>query len=240
MKKYMWAALAVCLALFCLAGCGRKDEEPVTVTLWHVYGGEVDSPLDVLVEKFNGTVGAEKNIRVKVELVSSSGAIHKSVPAAANGDPGAPALPDMFVSYPKTVLALPDQNVLVDYRDYFTEEELSAFIPAFLQEGEIGGHLAILPVAKSTEVLFVNRTLFDRYAAASGASLEELRTWGGCTLWHSGTPGTRTASASLSTTAISTTFRWALRRWERISSGTAAWTSAPHSSGSGSRMPQRR
>lgn len=179
MKKYMWAALAVCLALFCLAGCGRKDEEPVTVTLWHVYGGEVDSPMNVLVEKFNGTVGAEKNIRVKVELVSNSGAIHKSVLAAANGDPGAPVLPDMFVSYPKTVLALPDQNVLVDYRDYFTEEELSAFLPAFLQEGEIGGHLAILPVAKSTEVLFVNRTLFDRYAAASGASLEELRTWDG-------------------------------------------------------------
>lgn len=179
MKKCLWAVVAACLMLLCLAGCGQKNTEPVTVTLWHVYGGEVDSPLNALVERFNSTVGAEENIRVKVELVSNSGAIHKSVLAAANGDPGAPALPDMFVSYPKTVLALPDQNVLADYRDYFTEEELSAFIPAFLEEGEIGGRLAILPVAKSTEVLFVNKTLFDRYAAVSGAKLEDLRTWEG-------------------------------------------------------------
>lgn len=81
-------------------------------------------------------MGAEQNIRVKVELVSNSGSIHKSVLAAANSDPGAPALPDMFVSYPKTVLALPDQDILVDYRDYFSEEELAAFIPAFREEGD--------------------------------------------------------------------------------------------------------
>lgn len=179
MKKRIVLCLLV-LALLSVTGCTqKKDAEPLTVTLWHVYGGEVDSPLNDLIKRFNSTVGAEQNIRVKVELVSNSGSIHKSVLAAANGDPGAPSLPDMFVSYPKTVLALPDQDVLVDYRDYFTEEELSAFIPAFLQEGEIGGRLAVLPVAKSTEVLYVNKTLFDRYAAVSGATLEDLRTWEG-------------------------------------------------------------
>ena len=179
LKTRLAALAAGLLLVVCLAGCGNKTGEPVTVSLWHVYGGEGDSPLNALVEQFNSTVGAEQNIRVKVELVSNTNTIHKSVLAAANGDPGAPALPDIFVSYPKTVLALPDQDVLVDYRDYFTEEELSAFIPAFLQEGEIGGRLAVLPVAKSTEVLYVNKTLFDRYAAVSGATLEDLRTWEG-------------------------------------------------------------
>lgn len=164
----------ICLLVLLLSvtGCGqKKSTEPLTVTLWHVYGGEVDSPLNSLIERFNSTVGAEQNIRVKVELVSNSGSIHKSVLAAANSDPGAPALPDMFVSYPKTVLALPDQDILVDYRDYFSEEELAAFIPAFREEGTIGGRQVILPLAKSTEVLFVNRTLFDRWAAQSGTSL---------------------------------------------------------------------
>ena len=33
------------------------------------------------------------------------------------------------------VLALPDEDILVDYRDYFSEEELAAFIPAFREEG---------------------------------------------------------------------------------------------------------
>ena len=40
------------------------------------------------------------------------------------------------------VLALPDQEILVDYRDYFSEEELAAFIPAFREEGMIGGRQA--------------------------------------------------------------------------------------------------
>ena len=102
----------------------------------------MDSPLNGLIKRFNSTVGAKQNIRVKVELVSNSGSIHKSVLAAANGDPGAPSLPDMFVSYPKTVLALPEQDILVDYRDYFSEEELAAFIPAFREEGMIGGRQA--------------------------------------------------------------------------------------------------
>ena len=61
-----------------MTGCGKeKDTDPLTVTLWHVYGGEVDSPLNGLIEQFNSTIGAEQNIRVKVELVSNSGSIHK-------------------------------------------------------------------------------------------------------------------------------------------------------------------
>lgn len=180
MRKRSIILCLLAMLLLPVTGCGqKKDAEPLTVTLWHVYGGEVDSPLNGLIERFNSTVGAKQNIRVKVELVSNSGSIHKSVLAAANSDPGAPSLPDMFVSYPKTVLALPDQSILVDYRDYFSEEELAAFIPAFREEGMIGGRQAILPLAKSTEVLFVNRTLFDRWAAQSGASYDDLTTWEG-------------------------------------------------------------
>lgn len=178
MKKRSIILCLLVMLLLPVTGCGqKKDAEPLTVTLWHVYGGEVDSPLNGLIEEFNSTIGAQQNIRVKVELVSNSGSIHKSVLAAANNDPGAPSLPDMFVSYPKTVLALPDQEILVDYRDYFSEEELAAFIPAFAEEGMIGGRQVILPIAKSTEVLFVNRTLFDRWAAQSGASYDDLTTW---------------------------------------------------------------
>ena len=73
------------LALLLVTGCTQeKEAEPLTVTLWHVYGGEVDSPLNGLIERFNSTVGAKQNIRVKVELVSNSGSIHKSVLAAAS------------------------------------------------------------------------------------------------------------------------------------------------------------
>ena len=65
MKKRIVLCLLV-LALLSVTGCTqKKDAEPLTVTLWHVYGGEVDSPLNAndLIKRFNSTVGAKQNIR---------------------------------------------------------------------------------------------------------------------------------------------------------------------------------
>lgn len=172
------ALLLVLALLLGCAGCGG-GREPVTVTIWHVYGGETESPLNDLIDTFNDTVGREQNIRVQVGSVTNTNTIHEAVLSSAYGDPGATALPDMFVSYPKTVLALPDADILVDYRDYFSDAELADFLPAFLDEGEVNGHLTVLPVAKSMEVMFVDKTLFDRFAAATGATLDDLSTWDG-------------------------------------------------------------
>ena len=53
----------------------------------------------------------------------------------------------------------------MDLNQYFTPQELSAYIPEFLEEGRLNGdHLYVFPTAKSTEVLFVNTTIFDRFA----------------------------------------------------------------------------
>lgn len=177
MKK-LWSAALFCMMLLCMSGCAGK-KEPITLTIWHVYGGQTDSPLNNLIEEFNETVGKEEKISVQVSMVSNTNTIHEAVLAAANQDPGAAELPDMFVSYPKTVLAMPDDQVLVDYRDYFTEEELEAFVPEFLEEGVVHDRLVNLPVGKSTEIMFVDKTLFDRFAAATGATLEQLGTWEG-------------------------------------------------------------
>ena len=115
----------VMIAVIVFTGCGqKKKEDPVTVTLWHVYGGQTESPLNDLIDEFNETIGKEENIRVQVGSVTNTNTIHENVLASAFGDPGASKLPDMFVSYPKTVLAMPDDTELVDYYDYFTEEEL--------------------------------------------------------------------------------------------------------------------
>ena len=111
--------------------------------------------------------------------MSNTNTIHELVLAAANREPGATELPDLFISYPKTVMALPDDSILVDYKDYLSEEELSAFLPAFLEEGTVNDRLVILPVAKSTEIMFINQTIFDRFSQATGVTLEDLDTWEG-------------------------------------------------------------
>lgn len=171
----------IAVLLFC-TGCSNavtKEEVPTTITVWHVYGGQTDSPLNDLIDQFNQTVGKQNQINVQVTSVSNTNTIHELVLAAANEEPGAPALPDLFISYPKTVLALPDDSILVDYKDYFSEEELSDFIPAFIEEGTIDDHLVIFPVAKSTEIMFINQTIFDRFSQETGTSMEDLDTWEG-------------------------------------------------------------
>lgn len=177
--KHLTAIFLVLTMLLLCVGCGEKGEKQITVTLWHVYGAQTDSPLNDLIAEFNSTVGAEQNIQVKVTSVTNNKTIHEGVLAAAFDDPGAPELPDMFVSYPKTVLAMPDDEVLVDYYDYFSEEELGEFLPTFVEEGTVNDRLVVLPVAKSTEILYVNKTAFDRFSAATGAKLSDLETWEG-------------------------------------------------------------
>lgn len=177
-------ALAACLAA-CLsaAGCGVQEGDKkghdVALTIWHVYGGQTDSPFNAVIDEYNQTAGKEEGIYVQVASVTNTNTIHEDVLAAANGDPGAAELPDMFVSYPKTVLAMPDDGILLNYEEYFDEEARKAFLPEFLEEGRIGGRQLILPIAKSTEIMYVNQTAFDRFAAQTGARLEEMETWEG-------------------------------------------------------------
>ncbi len=180
MSKRSYLFFVICLILL-LTACDKNDDkkEPIVLTIWHVYGGQTDSPLNDMIEDFNNTVGLEKGINVQVTSISNTNTIHEAVLSAAKGDPGASELPDMFVAYPKTVLSLPDKDILVDYHDYFDEKELKAYIPEFISEGSIDDKLLVFPVAKSTEILFINKTIFDRFSAATGADVEELKTWEG-------------------------------------------------------------
>ena len=181
MKRRNCTFLLIGVLLLCV-GCSsiaKREEPPTTITVWHVYGGQADSPLNDLIDQFNQTVGKEQKINVQVTSVSNSNTIHELVLAAANGEPGASELPDIFSSYPKTVMALPDDSILVDYQEYFSEEELSDFLPAFVEEGMVNDRLVVLPVAKSTEIMFINKTIFDRFSQETGVTLENLDTWEG-------------------------------------------------------------
>lgn len=180
-NKYITLGILVCLVLGALPGCtnNEKKKDPITLTIWHVYGGQTDSPLNDMIDEFNETVGAEEGIKLQVTVVSNTNNIHNAVLRAANKEPGAAELPDMFISYPKTILAMPDSNILVDYKDYFSEEELSAYIPSFLEEGTIDDRLVSFPLAKSTEIMFIDKTLFNRFSKETGAKIEDLNTWEG-------------------------------------------------------------
>ena len=138
-KRKVISVVIIVAILSMMAGCGKSQsrKEPITLTIWHVYGGQTDSPLNDLIDEFNETVGKDKNIRVEVGSVTNTNIIHEGVLAAANKEPGASELPDMFVSYPKTVTAMPDPDVLVNYKDYFTDVELRLLFLLLWRRGRL-------------------------------------------------------------------------------------------------------
>ena len=164
--------------LLLLAGCADQSSTPVTLTLWHVYGGKTEASMGAMVDKFNQTVGREKGIIINITSITNTGDAHLGLIAAAHKQPGAGELPDLFIVYPQTALAIGPER-LVDWRDYFSEKELAEFVPAFVAEGEINGRLVILPTAKSSNALFINATIFDQFSRETGVKYEDLATWEG-------------------------------------------------------------
>lgn len=179
MKKI---TLLLCLAMLITisVGCVRSDSlgphNPVTLVLWHVYGSQTKSPLNTLIGEFNRTEGQKWGITITVESVTSSSAIDSALSASAKGEPGAARMPDLFTAYPRVVELIGEERLL-PWNDYFSEKELSDFYGEFLSEGYFGEDLLMLPIAKSTEAFYVNKTLFDRFGAANGISVTDLTTF---------------------------------------------------------------
>ena len=134
--------------------------------------------MNTVINEFNSTVGKDNGITVNVVSVTSSSAIDKALASSANGEPGAEYMPDLFTAYPR-VVEIVGKEKLLNWDDYFTEKELSAFNKDFLSEGYFDDELLMLPVAKSTEALFLNKTLFDRFSADTGISTDNLSTFDG-------------------------------------------------------------
>ncbi len=184
MKNLIGFVFLMVLMSGSLLGCGGKvkldPKNPVTLNMWHNYGGDMQEAMDYLIDRFNATVGKEKGIVINVTAISSSSDLNKSLAMIVNGDPGAPDIPDIFTGYPKIAVQFAEKGMLANFDDYFTEEELSAYVDAFIEEGRLkNGGLYVFPIAKSTEILYLNRTLFDRFAAETGASMDKLSTFEG-------------------------------------------------------------
>ena len=177
----LFSLLLLSLLVLPLSGCRDSlldPASPVRLSFWHVYGAQADSPMNRLVELFNLTEGKKQGIIVNVTSLSNTVAIHFPLVAAAKGEPGAGVLPDIFVTYPKTVLTI-GADRFADWNEYLPPEKRKDYVPAFLEEGMIDGRQVMFPVAKSSRALFVNATIFDRFSAETGLTYDDLITWEG-------------------------------------------------------------
>jgi len=175
----------VCLAaalLFVLPGCGDKSpldpQDPVSLTVWHYYNGSQQAAFDALVEEFNDTAGRERGIYVQSYSQGSVSDLESAVRDAISGKVGAEAMPDIFSSYADTAYEIEQAGALANLSGYLSQEELEQYVDSYIEEGRIAadGTLRIFPTAKSTEIMMLNKTDWEVFAADTGASLEDLRT----------------------------------------------------------------
>ena len=183
MKKRVVPLLVLAALIFILSGCGEKSlldkREPVSLSFWHVYGEQAGSPMDLLVQEFNRTVGAERGVQVQVTGMSSASKIGGYLLEAQSGGKDVQEMPDLFTCHIVDALELGEDN-LVDWNRQFTSDELSGFAAGFLDDGTAeDGRLLVFPISKSTQLLMCNGSGFARFSAATGASYDDLATWEG-------------------------------------------------------------
>lgn len=185
MKKLI--KIICCLTMMLCLGCQSKSaldkENPVTVKLWHYYSGKQLESFNDLVEEFNTTVGKEKGIIVDATSFGTVNELGQRVIDAAEKKVGAKEIPDIFAAYADTAYQVDALDLVADLKPYFSKSELSEYIDGYIEEGYFHNddELKIFPTAKSTEVMMINKTDFDKFAKATGVSIKDLSTIEGLT-----------------------------------------------------------
>ena len=177
-RRSFLAAAALSTAALALGGCSGKQEEITNIVVWTYYNGDQLESFNQLVDTFNETVGKEKNIHVEGASQGTVSDLENNVMDAADGKVGASAMPNIFSAYSDTAYALDQMGQVVDLSGYLTDAEKAAFVEGYVTEGDFDGNgsMKIFPVAKSTELLFLNDTDWQKFAAATGADYDDLST----------------------------------------------------------------
>ena len=177
-RKVVLCLLGATLAASLFSGCSGKKSDPVTVTVWTYYNGDQLDTFKDLTEKFNDTVGKKDGITVETKSLGTAEDLEQNVLAAADGEVGASEVPNIFSAYSDTAYTMDQKDMLVDLSGYLTDKEKSEYVEEYLKEGDFtdDGSIRIFPTAKSTELLFLNDTDWQKFAGDTGAQYEDLET----------------------------------------------------------------
>ena len=172
----MLCALTACSAIS-VSRHERQMPEPLTITVWTYYNGPQLTAFNNLIEEFNRTEGKEKNIVVEGFNHGSVQELQEKVTESFYGKVGADPVPNIFSAYADTAFNADKMGLLADIAPYLSPEERSRYIDIYLEEGAfVEGELKIFPIAKSTELLLLNKTDWAPFAAECGFTFEDLKT----------------------------------------------------------------
>ena len=173
-------ALVLSIGVFVLTSCKKQQiapdfvmpeggltTEPITITFYHQMGAQLQAILNTAIEDFqkiypnitveHGSYGDYNGVRDQIKTEISVG----------NQPNIAYCYPDHVALY-NVAGAVQTLDVLINDPVYgYTAEQLADFIPGYYAEGSVfgDGKMYTLPISKSTEVLYYNKSKFDEWAA---------------------------------------------------------------------------
>ncbi|MBQ8287686.1 MAG: extracellular solute-binding protein [Clostridia bacterium] len=204
MKKSLLAlfmAVILCLPLFVLAGCGSttavKDfavpeegfdtEKEVTITFYHTMGANLREVLDEYIVEFNKLY---PNITVEHKQVGSYDDVRDQIKTeitVGNQPNIAYCYPDHVALYNLAKAVVPLDSLIASTAEVkradgttevlgLTDEQKADFIKGYYDEGaQFGdGKMYSLPLSKSTEVLYYNKTFFEKNGLKVPTTWDEM------------------------------------------------------------------
>ena len=192
-RKARFAAAACMVSISLMLGACKSgvpaDNAPKTaetgqgelkLVFWHYYNDAQKQYLDQLIKEYNETEGAKKHVVVEASSQGSIGDLTNKIDLTLNGSTNDVEMANMSLAYRDMIVGVVNKHGerLVDAGDYLSEDELSWYNQAYLEEGYIGGKLYILPLVKSTELLLMNQTRLDKFLKANPQySIDGMSDW---------------------------------------------------------------
>lgn len=164
-----------------LTGCAGDQNTNTMIEIRHHYNGAQKTALDEMIEEFNETLGFEKGIVVEAFSQGNINDLQKTILDSINKKVGAKEIPNIVTVYPDIARPLDELGLIVDLTQYIKNKEIEKYVDSYIEEGYLGKdqQFKILPIAKATEIMMVNKTDWDKFVSATGAKEEDLETWEG-------------------------------------------------------------
>ncbi|MBR2381457.1 MAG: extracellular solute-binding protein [Clostridia bacterium] len=191
MKKFLSLALVLVMILGVLAltACGedKPDDGRIEVVFYHTMGANLRAVLDEYVKEFEALYphikithsqkGGYDDVRDKIKTQLTVG----NQPNLAYCYPdhvamynlaGAVVTLDEYINSTKEITRADGTTEILG----LTAEQIADFIPAYYEEGKQFGDglMYTLPMSKSTEVLYYNKTFFDEHNLTPPTTWDEM------------------------------------------------------------------
>ena len=204
LKKIIAIVLTVVMALgmFALTGCGSKSannafvvpsegfnpNETVDITFTHTMGAKLQEVLNTYIEEFN-------EIYPNINIIHQSAGGWSDINGQINTEIAGGTQPNIAYCYPdhvamyniaKSVVTLDNliaSDIAIEGKDEvigLTDEQKADFIESYYNEGLVYGdnQMYTMPLNKSTEVLYYNKTFFDENGLTVPTTWDEM--WDVC------------------------------------------------------------